>query len=67
MGVFVRLDDVLKDCRSAQHSSYAGRAPGPLAICAHDRVEAGQVLVETEHVRDRLGERGVVGQPRRAT
>jgi hypothetical protein len=49
----VRLHDVLKkDCRGAQHASRAGGAPCELAVCAHDRVEAGQVLVEAKHMPD---------------
>ena len=47
-----RLDDVLEDGRRAQHPSRAGRAPGQVAVGADDRVEAGQILVEPEHVGD---------------
>ena len=36
----------------ARSMTRARRAPRELVVCAHDRVEARQVLVETEHVRD---------------
>jgi hypothetical protein len=52
-----RLDDVLKDGRGAEHSTRAEGAPRQLTVLTHERVEAGEVLVETEHVRDRPRER----------
>jgi hypothetical protein len=53
-----RLDDVLKDCRGTQHASSACDAPRKVSVLADEGVEARQVLVEPEDVRDRLRERG---------
>jgi hypothetical protein len=49
----VRLDDVLEHRRGAQHGAGALRAPGELVL-ADELVEAGEVLVQPEHVCDRL-------------
>jgi hypothetical protein len=40
-----------------QHPSGSLSAPRGLAVLANEGVEAGQVLVEPEHVRDRLRQR----------
>jgi hypothetical protein len=50
----VRLRDVFEHGRRAQHASRAERAPRELVVL-HERVEAGKVLVEPEHVRDGVG------------
>jgi hypothetical protein len=48
-----RLDDVLEDGRRAQHAPGAERAPRQVVV-ADQLVEGREVLVEPEHVRDRL-------------
>src|SRR5438067_1422670 len=45
-----RLDDVLEDGRRAQHAAGADCTPRQLGVVADERVEAGQVLIEAEHV-----------------
>jgi hypothetical protein len=49
----LRLDDVLEGGRRAQHAAGALRAPGELLL-AHELIEKGEVLVQPEHVRNRL-------------
>ena len=47
-----RLHDILEDGRRPQHPARAVCAPGQIRVVARDEVEAGEVLVEAEHVPD---------------